>query len=287
MPPTAVKPAVPPLARLLAACCVIVPIALHASAPSKTAAHAAPATAPATAPASVAPRQTAETEPPAPREQPAVPHKIVVPAPARLLYDVTAQLHGARLNGEAQLRWQHDGEKYEARLEIRALSVLLRSQISTGSIGPAGLVPERFVDRTRSERVVAFDHEHRRIVFDDGALEAPLEPRAQDRLSVTLQLSSMLAGDPAAFARGATIALQTAGASDAEIWHFTVKREETLPFSSAELRSLKLERDPRREGDQRIEIWFAPLLGYLPVRLKLTQPDGDFVEQRLRVIEKP
>lgn len=226
-------------------------------------------------------------EPPAVHDLATQPRPVVVPESARLLYDVTARLHGGDFHANAELRWQQDGEKYDAQLEIRALSLLLRSQSSSGTIGSEGLNPERFVDRTRSERVVLFDPEQQRITFSGNLPDVPLEPLAQDRLSVTLQLSSMLAGNPAAFPPGATLALQTAGPSSAEVWRFTVKGEATLPFSGAQLRTIKLERDPRQQGDQRVEVWFAPLLNYLPVRLKITQPGGDYVEQRLRAVEKP
>lgn len=224
---------------------------------------------------------------PAIEEPAAQPRTVALPAPARLLYDVTARLRGGDFHADAELRWQHDGEKYDAQLEIRALSLLLRSQASSGGIGPAGLMPERFVDRTRSERVVLFDRERQRIAFSGDLPDVPLSPLAQDRLSVTLQLASMLAGDPAAFPRGAQLVLQVAGPAHAEPWRFTVKGDATLPFSGAQLRTLKIEREAGQDGDQRVEVWFAPLLNYLPVRLKITEPGGDFVDQRLRAVEKP
>ena len=46
------------------------------------------------------------------------------------------------------------------------------------------------------------------------------------------------------------------------------------------MRALKLQRLPRREYDQKVELWFAPGKDYAPVRLRLTNPDGGVVEQR-------
>jgi hypothetical protein len=58
-----------------------------------------------------------------------------------------------------------------------------------------------------------------------------------------------------------------------------------LPFG--EINAIKLNRKPRREFDQHIELWFAPTLSYLPVRLRITNANGDFVDQLLNTAEKP
>ena len=58
-----------------------------------------------------------------------------------------------------------------------------------------------------------------------------------------------------------------------------------LPYG--DLPSLKLNRNPRKEFDQRIELWLAPSLDYLPVRLRITNANGDSVDQLLRSLEKP
>jgi len=31
-----------------------------------------------------------------------------------------------------------------------------------------------------------------------------------------------------------------------------------------------------------MEVWFSPELGHLPARLRLTEPDGDVIDQRLK-----
>ena len=54
----------------------------------------------------------------------------------------------------------------------------------------------------------------------------------------------------------------------------------------AQMPTLKLTRKPRKEFDQKVEIWFAPSLGYLPVRNRITQPNGDFIDQQLVEIIK-
>lgn len=217
----------------------------------------------------------------------AQPKTVVVSQPARLLYDVTAQVRGGNYHANAELRFEHDTKKYEAHFEIRALSLVLRSQTSSGRLGPEGLIPVRFVDTTRSERVATFDWDHHRIRFSGDLADQPLEPLAQDRLSVILQLSAMFAGDAATFTPDGNFAIQTVGTTHADTWNFTVKGEETVRFAGAQVRALKLERIAREKGDQSVEIWLAPLLGHLPVRLKIAQIGGDYLDLRLSAVEKP
>ena len=103
---------------------------------------------------------------------------------------------------------------------------------------------------------------------------------------MVLQLSALLAGDPTRYPLGTMLSFQTVSQREAEVWQFKVDNEETLSLPYGELPSIKLLRTPRRDFDQRIELWLAPSLGYLPVRLRITNANGDFVDQLLRSVEK-
>jgi hypothetical protein len=41
-------------------------------------------------------------------------------------------------------------------------------------------------------------------------------------------------------------------------------------------------RNPRKEFDSRLELWLAPGLGYLPVRILQTEANGNTLELLLR-----
>jgi hypothetical protein len=34
-------------------------------------------------------------------------------------------------------------------------------------------------------------------------------------------------------------------------------------------------------------VWYAPSLGYLPVRIRITEPSGDYVDQQLESLGPP
>jgi hypothetical protein len=209
------------------------------------------------------------------------------PDSAFLKYQVHGQAKGLNYWASAELNWQHDGKDYEARLEVSAFLLGSRVQVSKGTLGAEGIMPTRFGDKTRSELAAHFQRDKGIISFSANSPDAPLLKGAQDRLSVVLQLSSLLAADPTRFPPGTMLSFQTVSQREAEVWQFLVEKEELLQLPFGEISAIKLNRKPRREFDQQIELWFAPTLGYLPVRLRITNANGDFVDQLLSKAEKP
>ena len=249
--------------------------------------------APASAPIAEPPPATAagvDISPPgadAGRPASLAPPPVRIPAPLRLAFDVSGQAKKFTYSARAELLWQHDGSRYEARQEVSAFLVGSRAQRSTGALTAQGLQPERFADKSRSEQAAHFDHARGRVSFSANTPEAAVGPGAQDRLSVFIQLGALLAADPARFAPGTTITLTTVSARSADRWTFTVEGPETLELPVGATPSLKLQRLPRKPYDQKAELWVAPSLGYLPVRIRLTQANGDFADLQLRHSETP
>lgn len=220
--------------------------------------------------------------------QPATPNPAIrLPDPARLRYDVSATMKGLDYHAGADLVWQHDADSYRLQFEFKLLSVVLRSQTSTGTIGAQGLQPVTFVDRVRSNtRTAQFDRRKHRVAFSNADTpEATLEAGAQDRLSIIFQLAAHVAGNPSKFRPGARVDMQTIGHNDAQIWHFVVAPEQKLRYQGDPVETVKLTRELRDAKDQKVDVWFAPSLGFLPLQLKITQQDGDSIEQHLKAID--
>jgi hypothetical protein len=199
-----------------------------------------------------------------------------------LRYAVTGHVKGFDYQAHAELRWRHDGARYDARFELGAFLLGKRVQTSSGAVGPGGLEPVRFADRTRSERAAHFDYAARRITFSANTPEATLLPGAQDRLSVILQLAALFGGDPARYPEGASLTLQTASARNAEMWTFVRAETADLALPAGPVPAVRLVRAPRRDFDDTVEVWLAPSLGWLPVRLRFTQSGGDVADQILQ-----
>jgi hypothetical protein len=250
-------------------------------------------TAPVEPPGPPAENTTATTEPVAPTPVEAPPPlpgantALTIPGSVRLKYAMTGRSKNMDYSAFAQLDWLQDGQTYDAKMVVSALFLGSRSMTSSGRITADGLAPTRFLDKSRSERAAHFQADKGTITFSANTPDAPWLRGAQDRLSVFLQLGSLLAGAPASYPVGSSVSLYTAGPREADTWTFTVESEETLQLPAGEAATLKLTRKPQRDYDQTVEIWFAPSMDYLPVRSRITQQNGDFVDQQLRVVEKP
>ena len=211
---------------------------------------------------------------------------ISLPGSVRLLYKVIGLSKNLNYQATAELNWKTDGDKYDAMMKVSAFLVGSRSMTSVGKITGSGLVPTRFADKFRSELAAHFEADKGKIIFSANTPDALWTEGVQDRVSVFLQLAGMLAANPAGFPPGSNITFLTIGPREADTWTFIIEAEENLDLMSAPMAALKLTRKPRKEFDQKVEIWFAPSLGYLPVRSRITQHGGDFIDQQLTEISK-
>ena len=238
------------------------------------------------------PAAAAEATPPAPPPQPAVTPMaavlaLTIPGSVRLKYAMTGRSKNLDYTASAELDWLQDGQTYDAKMVVSALFLGSRSMSSSGRITADGLSPTRFADKSRSERAAHFDADKGKITFSANTPDAPWLRGAQDRLSVFLQLGSLLAGDPAKYPPGSTVSVYTVGPREADTWAFAVGEPETLRLPAGDINTVKLTRQVQRDYDQTVEIWFAPSMDYLPVRSRITQQNGDFIDQQLRGTEKP
>ena len=200
-----------------------------------------------------------------------------VPGSALLRYEVSSNKLPFTVNGTFQ--WQQDGSTYEAQLSYSAFG-FSRSQTSRGAVSATGLAPERFADKLRNEVAAHFNHTAGKVTFSANTPDVALLAGAQDRLSVLVQLGAQIAAAPERYPEGTTVSFQTIGPRDASIWIFTVQAPETLTLPGGELQTLKLVRNPRQDYDQKVELWLAPALGYLPARVRITEHNGDSVDQK-------
>lgn len=202
-----------------------------------------------------------------------------VPPPFRMSYS----LRRGALSGQAELTLLRAGSGYELELKGTALGLEVLGLRSHGSLGPHGLMPERFVDRRRGkDRLAAnFDHGAGRITYSGSAASQLLHLGAQDRLSWMVQLAAVLEAAPARHGTGSRISLSVSGArADVDTWTFIVQGRQRLNLpGGAVVEALRLTREPRRPYDTQVEVWMDPAQHHLPVRARLTVlPGGETLE---------
>ena len=241
----------------------------------------APASEPAPEPTPAPPSTAASDAVPAAPDT-AEPARPATPSGNRWLrYDVTGQAKGLNYRASADMRWQHADGRYVAEYTVRAFLVGSRSQRSEGRLTERGLQPERFTDKSRSERAAHFEPEQGRIRFSNNAPDAEWLPGTQDRLSVFFQLAAWLNAQPESLREGQQFRVPVAGTSARDQWLWVVQASERLDLPAGSWDTLRVAVLPQKTYDQRIEIWLAPALEHLPVRIRITQANGDVADQQL------
>lgn len=257
---------------------------------------------PATPPAPPAPKPEPET-PSAPSAGPAqgmaitspdgtplasdAPVPVQLPDPARLSFAVTGQAKRFNYSANAELVWRHANGQYQASQEVSLFLLGSRSQTSEGRITDRGLEPSRFNDKARKEQSAQLAFDQNLARFSTGAPDAPIAPGAQDRLSVFLQLSALLAAAPQRYPAGTQISFITVSARRADRWTFRVGETETLDLPSGSTQALRLDKIAAAGDDQQASLWLAPSMQYLPVRIRLAQDNGDFADLQLKSRQAP
>ncbi|WP_294260256.1 DUF3108 domain-containing protein [uncultured Comamonas sp.] len=208
---------------------------------------------------------------------------VTLPNSATLEFDASGQVKGFQYSAGAQLQWQHDGQYYQARQSISMFLLGERAQTSEGLITPRGLQPLNFSDKGRKTQSAAFDVASGKARYSGGQTDAAIGDGVQDRLSVFLQLSALMAAGPEKYPPGTLIELTTSSARSAVRWQFRVGASEALELPFGSVMALRLDKLPgKSSSDQRGSVWLAPAMQYLPVRIQLTQGQDDFVDLQLK-----
>jgi len=192
------------------------------------------------------------------------------------------------VEGTAQVDWLRQGSRYQVHLGTAIGPVLSRHITSEGELTAQGLAPRRFDGEQkvllRSPRRWTQRFGPELVTLTDGR-EVPTQPGVQDEASQFVQLTWLFTIQPQRLKVGQSVEMPLAISKRLDRWTYDIVGEEALPFPFGEVATFHLK--PRREaggGDLTPEIWVAPTLQYLPVRIRLTDGNGNWVDLTL---EKP
>ncbi len=206
----------------------------------------------------------------------------VAPA-AELGYLTSARIGGQAAEFATTLNWRQDGRLYDAKWALYSPRFGEHTRVATGLLAPQGLVPVEAALRTPEAQTMRFDYPARQLHFSATGADAPLRPGAQDRLSVLLQLGALLAGDARRYPVGTVIELPAAHPHGPGTWRFAVQAEEPVAaMKGRDVPALRLVHAPENAQDARVEVWLGRTVNYLPVRVRITEPNGDTVEHTLQ-----
>ena len=212
------------------------------------------------------------------------------PPSAKLFYFIRADIKGLNIEGSGLIEWDKSVDKYIISSETRTpLTGILIAEKSEGLIESTGLAPDIFsIKRFRKELITTrLDRKNRQIHYQGNATPSSLEGGEQDRLSVVWQLVSLARTTPTKFSVGSKHNLLVIGPHDSDAWIFEVKKTQRIQTGLGEVDTIQITRLPSENPDaQSMEIWLAPSLEWYPIKIRLSEKNGDYVEQSLEKIEK-
>ena len=261
-----------------------------ASAPVDVA--SAPTAEPPTAAASDAPAAPADSavataaQPPASAASAAEPAFLASwPSDTRLSYKLGGNYRG-ELHGDARVLWQREGTRYHTAVEMSAGMLASLSFTSQGDITASGLRPEVYEENVRGRRRGVRLGDDVRL---NNGTRVPRPDAVQDTASQFVELGHRFATGQVQLVPGARIDFAMARPGGIDDWTYDVIGEETLhlprlgPVPTLHLKPRPLSR-PR--GPISAEIWYAPSLQYLPVRIRITQGNDNYIDLMVDTIEQ-
>jgi hypothetical protein len=198
-------------------------------------------------------------------------------------YAIQGRAGGFPYRAGASMTWQPgSGSTYRLSYEIKAFWGANRRQNSEGLWSGQGQVqPLRFSEQAKRSVVTTVDVSRKRVLFPEGPGEGEWVSGSQDKLSVWAQLGMWVMCQPKAYEKSQAVTLPVWGSGETESWRIESLGWERVETPAGDKQALHLSRPAGMGGDSRIDAWFVPEWGVLPVRLLVEQPNGDRADQRL------
>ena len=208
------------------------------------------------------------------------------PPSTRLSYRLSGNYRG-EVSGSARVQWVRQGLRYQVHLDLLIgpsfAPLISRRMTSDGELSAEGLAPRRYDEATRvmfqSPRIVTLLFEPERITLANGNTRATL-PGVQDPASQFVQMTWLFTMQPQRLRVGSTVTMPLALPRRVDRWVYDVLGDEVLqtPFGALPTVHLKPRLGERRANELSAEIWFAPTLQYLPVRIRIAQDVDTFID---------
>lgn len=180
--------------------------------------------------------------------------------------------------GAASIDWRIGAGGYS--LSVEGVAGALYSK---GALGDAGITPQS-ASETLADGALAltrFDEPARRIEFSASAKTYRLLTGSQDRASLLMQLAGIGLANPEQVKD--VLEFYVGAGADAGVVRFQVLGPEQIDSALGKLESVHLVQ-LARPGEARLEVWLAPGRHWLPVQLRVTQPDGSALTQLVTAI---
>jgi len=214
------------------------------------------------------------------------------PASTRMSYALTGNYRG-EVSGSAQVEWVRVGSHYQVHVDFIVgpsfAPLITQRSTSDGEITAEGLAPRRydqdirFFGQSRPRQTIVFEAGN--VVLANGDVR-PALPGLQDTASQFVQLTYVFSTRPEALRIGGSVDIPLALPKKVAMWTYDVAEEVTLHTAFGPLAGIHLKprANDQKAGTLSVEMWMAPQLRYLPVRIRFEQDAQTYVDL---LISKP
>lgn len=208
------------------------------------------------------------------------------PVDTRLSYSVKGYYRGD-FYGWGAVQWQHSDGRYQVQVDMRLALLFTGILISQGELAAAGLKPRVYEERGMGRaRHLAFDGTT--VTLNDGS-HLPQPQGIQDTASQFVELTHRFASGRDALVVGAEVPVWLARPREMYLWVYDVVALETLQLPElGDVPAYHLKPRPlaNPRGVINAELWFAPSLQYLPVRIRVNLGSDNYAELTVKRIEQ-
>jgi len=251
---------------------------------------------PTAAPPEVAASEPQPTAPPAVATPAAPPASVAAsgttpsldtwPADTRLRFRLGGRFRSGELYGNARVLWQRQHERYQVRVEVDVTLLASLVMTSQGTVQPGGLLPEVYEEERRGRRR-GLRMTEREVVLAGGT-SVPRPPGVQDTASQFVELSHRFATGQAALEVGRSVSFWMARPGQVDLWTYDIVERKVLRTALGDVEAFHLKPRPiaNPRGNITAEMWFAPSLQYLPVRIRVNSGDEAQIDLLVEGIEQ-
>lgn len=208
------------------------------------------------------------------------------PTDTRLTYRLTGDWRGP-LYGDARVQWQRENDRYQVRLDVKVQPLFTQTLTSQGEVTPQGLVPRAYEEmRPGKRRAAQFGDE---VLFLEHGKTMPRPPGVQDTASQFVELAQRFATGREVLEVGRSVSVWLARPGAVDHWTYDIVGREMLrtpKLGEVEAFHLKPRPIANPRGNITAEMWFAPTLQYLPVKIRVLMGSEAYLDLLVDHIEQ-
>lgn len=190
------------------------------------------------------------------------------PPATRLNYKLHGHYKGD-LYGNASVQWQRQGTRYQVQVNVNVSLLFHLRMTSQGRVTPQALWPETYQEERRGKMRGASMGDA--VVRLDNGQTVPRPKLLQDTASQFVQLAQDFAHQRRPLRVGTVVSVPLARPGGVDEWVYDVVAIDTLTTPLGQVPAFHLQPRPLAKARSGVDVdmWFAPSLQHLPVRIRL------------------